>query len=247
MKQVGGASTLATGSPPPGRRTVEPTLFGPRGSGRDWELVHYVGRHGAVAMGHVIAGLQLGRTAAYRLVAACIEGGLIERLDLLRGEPALLRATREGLRYVGLGLDVARVSPGSVPHWLACATVALQLRAAGAPRLMTAREIRLEERIAGRAIASAKLGHHARGTPRLHRPDLAVWNGSKPIAIEVELTPKAPARLAAIVRGWRRAEWVEGITYFCAPGPTRGAVERAVDKTRAGNRVRVTDLTERFE
>jgi hypothetical protein len=97
---------------------------GPRGGSmtRDRELVRFVGRHGAVAMDHVMARMGVGRTAAYRRVGACMERGLLDRLDLLRGEPSLLRATRGGLRYAGLGLPVAAVSPGSVDHWLRCAS-----------------------------------------------------------------------------------------------------------------------------
>jgi hypothetical protein len=37
------------------------------------------------------------------VLLACIERGLLERLDLLTDEPSLLRATRDGLRYAGLG------------------------------------------------------------------------------------------------------------------------------------------------
>ena len=45
-----------------------------------------------------MAALGVRRAQAYRRVAACIERGLLERLDLLTDEPSLLRATREGLR-----------------------------------------------------------------------------------------------------------------------------------------------------
>ncbi len=41
-------------------------------------------------------------------------------------------------------------------------------------------------------IASAKVGDYPDGSPRLHSPDLAILNGERPIAIEVELTPKSP-------------------------------------------------------
>lgn len=77
------------------------------------EFVCFVGPHGVVAIEHVMAALGVGRTAAYRRVAALIKAGLLERLELLRAEPSLLRATREGLRYAELGLGVAVVSPGS--------------------------------------------------------------------------------------------------------------------------------------
>lgn len=213
---------------------------------RDREITELLGRIGALSIEQLMAWLGIGRTVAYRRVAALSEAGLIERVALVRGMPALLRATREGLRYAGLGLTVARVSPGSVHHWLACASTALMLaEEAGHERILAARELRLHERIEGRAIASAKTGENPDGSPRLHRPDLAIVAGARPIAIEVELTPKSPRRLEGLIRAWRRASWVEQVRYYCAPGPARRAVERAVRKARAEERVRILAAVER--
>ena len=205
-----------------------------------------------------MAALGVGRTAAYRRVAACIDASLLERLDLLRCEPSLLRATRAGLRYAGLGLPLAVVSPGAVDHWLRCATTAQHLAAEfGADRVLTERELALHERIEGKPIASARLGENPDGSPRLHRPDLAVlpsatypvsiedWRIRRPIAVEVELSPKAPRRLEKILRAWRRAGWVEEVRYYCAPGTTTRAVQRAVDKTRAEQTVRIYEALPR--
>jgi len=204
---------------------------------RDGELVRFVGRHGAVSVEHVMAALGVGRTAAYRRVAACVECGLLQRLPLLREEPSLLRATRAGLRYAGLGLPVAVISPGAVDHRLRCATAALVLSAElGVDRIVTERELRFAERTEGRPIASAEVGTLPGGAPRLHRPDLVVLEGERATAIEVELSAKAPARLDAIIRAWRRtvaARRIDGVRYLCAPGPARRAVERSVERTHA--------------
>jgi hypothetical protein len=209
---------------------------------RDLQLVHFVGRHGAVSMAHVMGLLGIARTAAYRRVAACVEQGLLERLDLVRAEPTLIRATRAGLRYAGLGLEPASVSPGSVKHWLTCTSTAIALgREVGHSNVISARELALHERIEGRPIASAKLGEHPSGAPALHRPDLVIA-GERPIAIEVELTPKAPERLLRIIRAWRRASWVSEVHYHCAPGLARRAVERAVHKARAEQRVLIEEV-----
>jgi hypothetical protein len=209
---------------------------------RDQELVRLIGRQGAVAIEHVMAALAIGRTMAYRRVAACVERGLLERLDLVRAEPTLLRTTRAGLRYAGLGLELAQVSPGSVNHWLTCASTALRLgEEAGLERVVSARELRLFERIEGRPIASARTGEHPSGSPHLHLPDLAILVGDRPIAIEVELTPKSPERLLGLIRAWRRARWVSEVRYYCAPGATRRAVEVAVRRARAGERVRILE------
>jgi hypothetical protein len=215
---------------------------------RDEELVRFVGRHGLVAMRHVMAALGVGRTAAYRRVSACVEGGLLERLYILRSEAGLLRATRAGLSYAGLGLPLASVSPGNVDHLLRCTTVAQRAEARyGADRVLSERELRLAEQVEGRRIASAELGEDTRG-PRMHRADLAVFAESGPAAIEIELTPKSAARLRQLMRAWR---WgvahgeIKEVHYLCAPGRTRSAVERAVEYVQADGLIVVGEAPSR--
>jgi hypothetical protein len=223
-----------------------PPLAPPRT--RDQELVRFVGRHGLVAIRHVMAQLDVGRTAAYRRVAGCIEAGLLERLDLLCAEPGLLRASRDGLRYAGLGLPLAPASPGNVEHTLRCVSTA-QLAAAryGEERVLTERELVLAEQIAGKPIVSADLGErHAR--PHLHRPDLAIFAESGPIVVEVELSAKAPYRLQGIIRAWRytlMTRRIAEVHYLCAPGQARAAVERAVYAVKAEQFVSIGEVAAR--
>ncbi len=215
-------------------------LAGAMSPARDWEIVRWVGRLGAVTLDQLRLRFTLGRTAAYRRVAACVEGELLERVDLLRGQPALIRATRRGLRMTGLPLGVAQAPPELVGHWIACGWVALSLeREFGAQALLSEREIRWAERWESRAIASAKLGENPDGSDRLHLPDLATVVEHKALAIEVELTPKGPKRLEAIVKAWRRARWLDGVRYYVSAGATRRGVERAVERVRATERVEV--------
>lgn len=211
----------------------QPILTAQPARTRDQELVRYVGRHGVVAIDHVMAATGVGRTAAYRRVAACIEAGLLERLGILREEPSLLRATHAGLRYAGLGLAVAKVSPGEVEHALRCASVAQRTEAHfGAGRVLSERELVFAERLDERPIASATVIESA-GRVRKHRPDLAVLADSGAIAVEVELTPKTPRRLAAILSGWATADHVAEVHYLCAPGAALRGVERALSKVSA--------------
>jgi hypothetical protein len=213
------------------------------GPARDRELVGFVGRHGIVAIDHVMAEFGVGRTAAYRRVARCIEQGLLERVGILREEPAVLRATRAGLSWVGLGLPLATLSPATIGHELRCVSVAQHLAFEfGSQPVLSEREIAFEERFAEQPIASAKVGELPGGRPRLHRPDLAVITERGVIAIEVELSPKAPRRLLAIMRAWRRASWVAEVRYCCEPGQTRRAVERAVREARCEGRVLIGEV-----
>lgn len=213
-----------------------------RSWGKDRELVRYVGRHGIVSIAHVREAIGVGRTAAYRRVAACIDAGILERFKVVRSEPSLIRATREGLEYAGLGLPVAQVSAGTIRHQLRCVSTAQVLaRRYGEGHVLTERELAFEELTQRRPLASAVVGELPGGNLRFHRPDLAVLTEKGVIAIEVELSPKAPRRLEALMQAWRRAIWVTEVHYFCQPGPTYRAVKRAVAKTRAYDKVVVSD------
>jgi hypothetical protein len=94
-------------------------------------------------------------------------------------------------------------------------------------------------------IASAQVGELPSGAPGLHRPDLAIITEERTIAVEVEWTPKAPRRLAGLIRSWRRASWVGEVRYYCEPGVTRRAVDRAVEKTHAQDHIRILEVVPR--
>jgi hypothetical protein len=212
---------------------------------RDREIVRWIGRLGAATLDQVRARFGLGRTVAYRRVAACIDGGLLDRVRLLHGQPALLRATSRGLRYAGLALPVARLSPELFAHWLTCAWVEISLASEPrAPSVVTERELRFHERRERRPIASANLGENPGGSPRLHRPDLVLAIDEFLVAVEVELTPKAPSRLEGIVRAWCRARCIDAVRYYAAPGATMRGLERAVERVHADERVELRRLDE---
>jgi hypothetical protein len=204
---------------------------------RDGELVEWLGRLGAAGVEHVMARFGMGRTVAYRRLAACVEAGVVERARLVHGEPSLYLATRLGLAYVGLSqLEVCRVSVASVSHWRACADVALQL--AGEGRVRSVRELRVAERDAGRPIASAIIGELPGGRAKLHRPDLVLRapDGST-IAVEVELAVKGATRLEQILRGYAHNRELTRVRYYASPQAARAV-------RRASRLARTTDLVE---
>ena len=211
---------------------------------RDRELVRLIGRHGVMRLKQVMRAMEVGRTATYRRFQRCEAAGLVERL-MIPGVGPVLHATRDGIRYAGLGLPVAAISPGGVDHMLRCATVAISAgRQYGHERVLTEREIAFAEAIEERPIASAKIGS-VHGHPRYHRADIAILRDKGTIAVEVELTPKAPQRLRAIIAAWCRASWIAEVHYLCAPGQTRRAVERAVAKVGAGDKIAIFKVVPR--
>src|SRR6185295_9896063 len=210
---------------------------------RDWQIVRWVARMGAVTLAHLRARFELGRTVAYRRIAACMAAGLLERVETLQGQPALIRAARRGLRFTGVQLRVAQVRPDLVGHWIACGDVALALEAEFGPgAVVSEREIRALERDEGRPVASAVVGERPDGSEILHRPDLAARSHGVWVGVEIELTPKAPERLEAIVRAWRRARWLAGARYYVSPGATSQALVRAVRATHSEERIEIRKL-----
>jgi DNA-binding Lrp family transcriptional regulator len=183
-------------------------------------------------------------SAAARL-RALARDGLVRQLRLLAAEPALWAITAGGLRAAGRpDLTPARVSPSGFLHILECARTAraLERTAGGAYSVHSERELRSWER-AGQLVASAELGYGSQ--PDRHRPDLVLLRRRElPIAIEVELTVKGPARLRAIVRAWARSRRVSLVIYY-ASDPAARALERAVELERAATRVRVLRLCDR--
>jgi hypothetical protein len=217
--------------------------------GRDRELVRLIGRHGAMTLKQVMWAMGVGRTATYRRFQRCEAAGLVERLTI-PGIGPVLHTTREGLRYAGLGLPVAAISPGGIDHMLRCTSLAIRIEQLHPDRrVFTEREIVLEESIRGGALASVAVGRF-RGRPKMHRADLLVESeGSEGekllVPFEVELTPKSPARLRTIIAAWAnavRAGRFPLVYYSCEPGQTYRAVERAIASAHAKGAVEIVEV-----
>jgi hypothetical protein len=206
------------------------------------ELLLWTAGLGAVTAEAVATHGGLTVASARARLAAAERAGLLARRAPLRGAPALYTVTRAGLRAVGArGLDPCTVSAASAAHLIECARVAAALECCYPDhRVQGEWALRAEERELGRALASAEVG--APGAGSRHRPDLVLWPADgPPVAVEVELTVKAPVRLAAICRAWARTRTVAGVLYLAPPEVER-AVTRAIATARAGERVVVVPL-----
>ncbi len=185
-------------------------------------------------------------SARARLLAA-ERARLLSRWRPLVGQPALFTVTPTGLRACGLrGLEPCRVSASNAAHSVACAEVAAALeRCYPDHRVLGERELRRDERECGLPLASAHLGRPSAGGPLLHRPDLVLWptgpEDELPVAVEVELTVKAPLRLVHICRAWARCRCVAGVLYLAAPA-VEYALERAIATAHAHERIAVVPL-----
>jgi hypothetical protein len=210
-------------------------------------LVQWTARLGAIT-DEALATRQATPAASARArQLAVARAGLLSRHRPLSGQPSLYTVTRAGLRMSGLrGLDPCRVSSSNAHHLIECARVAATLEFCYPDhRVLGERELRRDERERATQLASARLGVAPDGRPLLHRPDLVLWPDGRsdglPVAVEIELTVKAPRRLVEICRAWARCRCVAGVLYL-APPEVEQALGRAIARAQAGERIAVVPL-----
>lgn len=204
------------------------------------DLLRWAAGLGVVtAQGLALHGDSSEASARARLAAA-ERGGLMVAHRLLRDLPTLYTVTPRGISRCGAqGLAPGRVSASGARHAATCCTVAAILeRAFPTQQLLAEPALRLRERRRGRPLASIAVGRSGAGAAS-HRADMVLLGDSTaalPVAVEVELTVKAPRRLRAICRGWARSRNVAGVVYV-ASAPVLAPLARAVEAAAAGGRV----------
>jgi hypothetical protein len=205
------------------------------------DILGWLASIGAAGSDDIATACGIRPSAARSRLRRLERDGLVRRVRLLAGAPTLHLLTRRGLRAAGRPeLAPATVSAASFAHQLAVGRVAAALGRAHW-QVHGERELRALERAQARPLASAELGYAADGSIALHRPDLVVMTASGPVAVEVELTVKAPRRLRAIVRGWARSRLVAGVVYYASPSAAR-ALAAAQRWEQAEDRVTVMAL-----
>jgi hypothetical protein len=231
----------------PSRARSRASELAPLASRERTELLRWTARIGAVTADALACLQDTSTSSAGARLAAAARAKLLSRRHLLIGHPALYTVTAAGMRACGLeGLEPAHISVANATHTIACVRAAAALQRRYPDHLVGGeRELRRDERRAGAPLASALLDHAVGRQTRLHRPDLVLWppreSGGGPIAIEVELTVKAPARLTEICRAWARSREVAGVVYLATPAARR-ALGRAIEQACAGERIAVLPL-----
>lgn len=197
------------------------------------EILQWVKRIEAVTAESLAVRLEIELGSARARLRAVQRSGKLMSHRPLNGAPALY--TLAGHAPIGAARAL---------HAIECAAVAAVLeRSYPCCTLIADRELRHLERKRGRALASVVLGRDVRGKVIHHHPDFALFPpaGVTPVAVEVELTVKAPWRLQRICRAWVRARCVAGVLYVAELDVER-ALGRAIKCAGAGERVLVLPL-----
>lgn len=211
------------------------------------DIVRWTASLGAVTAEALALRLGVSPASARARLSMAQRRGLLFRERPLVELPALFAVTRAGLRAAGArGIKPGGISAGGAHHLVVCAAAAAALeRCYPDHRLVGEPELRRDERECGHPLASAALSSVGTRTRGSHHPDLVLWphaTNGLPVAVEVELTVKAPQRLAEICRGWARCRRVAGVLYLTTD-PVQRALERAIDETRAGDRIVAVPLS----
>ncbi len=210
-------------------------------------IIRWTARMGAITAEALAHRHDISVASARARLLGAERAGLLARRRPLSGAPALYTVTQAGLRTCGpRGLDPGRVSASNAQHLVVCAEVAAALeRSYPDHEVLGERELRRDERECGHPLASARLPGPRADGPLLHRPDLVLRPAPSeqelPVAVEVELTVKAPRRLAGICKAWARCRCVAGALYLVAP-EVEPALGRAIEAAQAAERIAVVPL-----
>jgi hypothetical protein len=202
-------------------------------------------------------------SASERLDEA-VRSGFMDKHALLADYPALYTVSAEGRQLARKharaggyaspkGSGVSRVGIKDMRHMIACAGVMAALeRRYPDHRVIGERELRRDERNAGRKLASVEID--GAGRRRSHLPDIVVWPAGTPegpeplpVAVEVELTKKTREELLDNLRAWARCRTIEAVIYFAETRKVEEQLLDAIEELKVQDAVVVNPLSEILE
>lgn len=181
---------------------------------RDLELVRCISKFGFLTVDQVV---RLWGGGDFSTVAArvrkLIDAGLLWRLDLKNSTARPLLATRYGCRLAGDSLPPLKgIRLGTFQHDRMLFDLAKSLETRFSSRFETEREYRWR---------------HQERVEAFHVPDGILHRGDKRIGIELELTKKAPRRLAEIVSSHAANLDLDEVWYVVVTEEMRAYVRRS--------------------
>jgi hypothetical protein len=207
-------------------------------TGRDRELLRWIGRHGVVTAEQVACrffagpGGVIGRKVAYRRLAKLESHGLLaRRATSLWGARRVLLVTPAGVRAAHLHLAPGRVVEPELQHSLALVDLmdGLAEEHPGST-CRTERELRTDR--------TRERGSGTRRAGRGRTPDgeLTLESGQT-VAIELDLTPKRSVAYEQIIRSYRQ-ERFDKVWWYVPPGSIE-RLRRLVDDSRTDDFIEV--------
>ncbi len=203
-----------------------------------FRLLGWLGRLGIAGVEPSALALGLSVTVAYSHLARLAREGLVVRVVVGDGGGGVFAITRAGARVAREHGAVGVVAPNS-----SSASTGRHARAIS--WVAASSELR-GRRWLGPAELRAESGWRvARDDGARHAPDLGLVYDGKRVALEVELHAKAPARLQAILRGYRGLidrGALTSVAYVVDRRDVSALVRRQADLALLGDSLRVGPL-----
>lgn len=182
---------------------------------RDRELLGFLVRYRFATQAQISRRFDLSWHRAYKRLGRLRDGGFLEYRRIWAEQPGVFRPTVKGLAASDLALSAPRVDLRTYFHDLGVVDLGTERELVDAI-VLTDREIR---HAAGHSDLDASryaigLGINPR---RFHLPDLVAIDGAGRIeAVELERAEKTIGRLREILEAYRRAPWLDQLTYYVA-------------------------------
>lgn len=178
---------------------------------RDIDLLRFTGEQYAVSSHQLAHLMEAGVSAAYHLVSRWKRANWARGRVVLAGRPPFIWLTAAGTRIADLPFTALEPSPGRLAHISAVVDVRLWVQGRRPHAVWRSERYLPREHVGGLTAA--------------HRPDALVSDEGQTVAVEVELSTKAPDRLEAIVASLLAS--YPAVWYFAAPGPAKLLAEIA--------------------
>jgi DNA-binding MarR family transcriptional regulator len=215
----------------------------------DRTLLEFLAEHRIVRANHIRRLLGVSLPAAQRRLRRLGAAGYLERGRLYSDQPSHYLITRRGLRAVDSLLPPPRLDQMGYRHdvglawlWLAARTGAFGSLAA----MHSERQMRSHD---GRSAAGGErfgvrvVGEGINGGERLHYPDLLLETAAgHRVAVELELSAKAPARLERIIGRYVSDRRFDAVLYLVDDNRRAQQIRAAAAKLGAAKFVHVQSV-----
>lgn len=168
------------------------------------EMMGFLGEVGFCVMRQIKDKFGLSKTHAYRLLKRLRSVGLVKYRRVLHESPGVYFLSAKGAEYSDLS-EIDKVSAGKFEHQIMVTDVFIKLIKMYPQANWISERRLLKEKFQD---GLGKRGHLSDG--------ILIFEENKRIAIEVELNPKAQARIEKIVKGYVTQFKFHEVWYFCS-------------------------------
>jgi hypothetical protein len=209
---------------------------------RDERILQWLGRVRFATNEQISVRFDMHSKKSYARLALLVHLGFVRHARVLYNWPGVYSATAAGLRFANLPvLAPASVSAQQFVH---DHTVVSEMvnREVGEAQVITEREMRHAQRISSDLYA-IRLPPTQYAPASSHLPDLVVFVDGEWHAVEIELTTKTGARVAAILTGYLASQRYARVEYVVPVPRDIDRIRRIDRRVGLGNRLSIVCMS----